>query len=1173
MKTEISNTLFKFISLRSPQLINRIRSELLFATHPQKLETSIFYKAIEHKQPDETKTQALAKAADDFKEIIPDSAQLWSDFRETMALAQWLSQHKRNASEKEIHSRFDQVKPLKEANLVVLWGNLFYRTILQTNMPLKDELTELLLADHLLRHYKNLQTQNLAPSFKELPDIHLALPPFLFDETNWEVNSNTDQVATELFLPSETITRKKEFSKALLRIKNLENLTAELTFIDHKYHRAFQQTLQAVNKEQNALYKKEFKDYFKKVSQLRSAFILKPPKEIYPNVSYLDYIDEEIDAPEIQALEVAYTPPLSEEHLKHLLTPANYQTLVDVLGISTKNTNINKRAGIQSPQVGFNSIGSFNQLYTLIERAKQTTETKLAENTVLSDCVHSIGGVLFSKRQSFSKEALQYVIIPTKAHQNFYATVCFTLPDTTWELSKINIRLSPQNSGEKTVVLQQPLIERRDNEVTIYNIEGFVQNNPNETCGMAVDLIFSNGQRHSIPRIELTRLATYKGPLKSHTPISFEHINRILVPQRFGVRMLGIADYKKVEQTIHCYIEGEVSHVENIMAREYKEKANRNLFRKEVTQTLSEEQETEQLTDTVSTQRFEMQYETEQVLRENNSTGVFVNSGYKYGNFYIDGGLTHANNTSRDESIRRSVSEAREITEQALDRLVKKTKSERITKIINEYEENNLHGFDNRKGDQHVVGVYRWIDKLYKNQVYNYGKRMMFEFMIPEPGHLHGLALQQNNPRPHITLNIPKDPRLEGGIHSIPTAAALTPSKAQFWAAQYFVDIPVLKSKTINISAAFSDHGAGPNFSSGYNSGASHHAVEIPEDYEAVGYQGQFNFAFVPKGKEYTHGRLTICGQHHLISNLTHSNQYISRTIDEIDKSIEITFTGNDVAGISVSLQIRCRLKDDAEKQWQQDTFNRILNAYHEALNQFNEAVKSEQSKAVEIKKTNPGFYREIENTTLRRNCISYLVAPSDMGQNFTSGNQIDAFSIIQNASLDCYSSLIKFLEQAFEWKLMSYQFYPYYWADKNQWNKLYNYSESDDPIFRDFMQSGMARVIVTVRPGFEAAVQLYMSTGKLWNGGQIPVIGNPLYLSIIDEIRTVKTEKEGKAWITRVPTSLTILQAQSIGLTVEKALPCRCEDTADFDDPTQVPCSESFILKNNVLQGETPKA
>jgi hypothetical protein len=160
-------------------------------------------------------------------------------------------------------------------------------------------------------------------------------------------------------------------------------------------------------------------------------------------------------------------------------------------------------------------------------------------------------------------------------------------------------------------------------------------------------------------------------------------------------------------------------------------------------------------------------------------------------------------------------------------------------------------------------------------------------------------------------------------------------------------------------------------------------------------------------------------------------------------------------------------------------------------------------------------------------------------------------------------------LEQAFEWNIMSYYFYPFYWGAKADWGKLYQY-DNNDPIFRSFMQSGLARVVVTVRPGFEDAVRFYMQTGLVWNGGEVPVIDDPLHLSIVDELKEPTGKPEGKAWATRVPTSLTILQADSIGLVVQKALPCNCDDvTIDtWENPSAVPCGDNFVVTHDVLNG-----
>ncbi|WP_428070713.1 hypothetical protein [Chryseobacterium gambrini] len=128
-------------------------------------------------------------------------------------------------------------------------------------------------------------------------------------------------------------------------------------------------------------------------------------------------------------------------------------------------------------------------------------------------------------------------------------------------------------------------------------------------------------------------------------------------------------------------------------------------------------------------------------------------------------------------------------------------------------------------------------------------------------------------------------------------------------------------------------------------------------------------------------------------------------------------------------------------------------------------------------------------------------------------------------------------MEQAFEWEIMDYTFYPYYWANRKSWQEFY-LTESMDPLFRSFLQAGMARIIVTVKPGFEAAVQFFMETGIIWNGGAVPVIGDPMYMSIVDEMRQPTGVPQGKYWITRVPTTLTILQDSSTGLPVDPLHP-----------------------------------
>ena len=89
-----------------------------------------------------------------------------------------------------------------------------------------------------------------------------------------------------------------------------------------------------------------------------------------------------------------------------------------------------------------------------------------------------------------------------------------------------------------------------------------------------------------------------------------------------------------------------------------------------------------------------------------------------------------------------------------------------------------------KNGPQHITGVYRWVDKKMKNQIYNYGLRTMFEFMIPEPAKLHQLAHQTVD-----TLVAPIDPRKAPAPHNMPNATSSDKALLEYWASVYGVTL------------------------------------------------------------------------------------------------------------------------------------------------------------------------------------------------------------------------------------------------------------------------------------------------------------------------------------------------------------------------------------------------
>ncbi len=127
----------------------------------------------------------------------------------------------------------------------------------------------------------------------------------------------------------------------------------------------------------------------------------------------------------------------------------------------------------------------------------------------------------------------------------------------------------------------------------------------------------------------------------------------------------------------------------------------------------------------------------------------------------------------------------------------------------------------------------------------------------------------------------------------------------------------------------------------------------------------------------------------------------------------------------------------------------------------------------------------------------------------------------------------IQFLEQAFEWENIAYLFYPYFWAVENKWIKLMNRLDYTDNNMTAFLKAGSVRVLVAVTPAYNDAVMHFLATREPWEGGPLPVIGDPLFIPIYEEIRQQQDDlqnavAEGEAWDFEVPTSLVYLQDSS---------------------------------------------
>ena len=107
--------------------------------------------------------------------------------------------------------------------------------------------------------------------------------------------------------------------------------------------------------------------------------------------------------------------------------------------------------------------------------------------------------------------------------------------------------------------------------------------------------------------------------------------------------------------------------------------------------------------------------------------------------------------------------------------------------------------------------------------------------------------------------------------------------------------------------------------------------------------------------------------------------------------------------------------------------------------------------------------------------------------------------SVIDNTTWGkvlAHGEVIKFLHQAIEWENMLFFLYPYFWSHTARW-EFKKYLDHPDFLHRVFLKSGSARVVLTIRPGFERDFASFLETGAL--GGLSS--GHP-YMTIAEEMQ-----------------------------------------------------------------------
>lgn len=613
---------------------------------------------------------------------------------------------------------------------------------------------------------------------------------------------------------------------------------------------------------------------------------------------------------------------------------------------------------------------------------------------------------------------------------------------------------------------------------------------------------------------------------------------------RCRVRPLGIGDFRRVEQEPCCWVPGEVAHIENVLHGETKERTTQSKTTVESFASFTSEEEATTERDTQTTDRFEMEKEVAKTLEQNLKFEIGVNVSAQYGPVKIVADTKFATSSSTKEADKQASKFAKEVTDKTVEKVVTKTREERSTRTTNEFTETNLHRLE--APDGHVVGLYRWVDKIYKAKVVNYGKRLMFEFLVPEPAAFHLYAQTDSGSDADTGLVKPIDPRSPEattayGRPRLADFSVVSETNYAFWAATYgaIVEPPPPISLTTSKAYSRADMDHTVQFAD------SKTDLAMPTGYEA----NSFFCNYALHSENHSGGNNWITTMIGRRSKFTTSGGSFSGFLDGEDDLVPVNTVGR-TRFYALNVEVTCMRRTEAYITWQQKTFKAIMDGYTTQLAAYETALAQLKTEVgVQIQGNNPAFNRQTEAEELQKWCLRLLTSCVDLPSDAMRDDGDHGYPEFDCCEAIRDGSVVQFFQQLFEWSLITYSFYPYFWGRKAKWVELYRLDDID-PIFRSFLRAGFARVIVPVREGYERAAMRFLADGSIWDGGATPGIDDPMYVAIENDLKIPvgEVDPEIEPWDIKLPTTLTVLQCES-GCVPGSGLPCPCEDDHDDED------------------------
>jgi hypothetical protein len=523
------------------------------------------------------------------------------------------------------------------------------------------------------------------------------------------------------------------------------------------------------------------------------------------------------------------------------------------------------------------------------------------------------------------------------------------------------------------------------------------------------------------------------------------------------------------------------------------------------------------------TEKTELAEATESQSKHSQQLGLNASVSGSYGFVTFATSASFSDQSIEENSRKESRKHAAEVTEKASSRVRKERKVTIETTSVRGNENTTTRTLTNPSETDAMRIDYFSMMRRWRVRLLRYGLRMTYDIAIPEPG---GTLRQM-----HARL-ADLETRLSGSFSFELDPAILNEQNFQAIASKFGMAVqgppPATWQATKNQGLIHS-----------YD-GSQYQTVDfnVPEAFEVQDVEIGGSARQVQNGNPayltVFPGDITITNgvasdNNSSPFNATHMASFNGRT-----GAVSIGFVHGYVVNGMMYATLSARRTDAAFKAWQQEAWLAIFNAARDAYYTGVQALTQERDALrARIAAVDTLTLRREEREEIMKGALRWLLGsgfefmmPEIIQLFFTSAKEFNAklpptqrltdaqiemqlsqgigfsgnkLGVDANAwsTMMAYQEMVKFLHQAIEWDNLLYLTYPYFWDVPLAWDFV-RILQHPDATREQFIRAGSARVVLTIRPGYEGDFAAFVDRGDL----SVVLNGDHPYLTIGNEMQ-----------------------------------------------------------------------